>query len=100
MPPPSPACTFTQALRHQTRHDALQVLEVLPPTVDTELASGYGASKIKPEAVGTAVAKALTKGTTELRLGQVKFLYPMSRLAPNAVFSMMNKMADKEGVTK
>jgi len=46
------------------------------------------------------VAKALTKGTTELRLGQVKFLYPMSRLAPNAVFSMMNKMADKEGVTK
>jgi uncharacterized oxidoreductase len=91
---------FTQALRHQTRHDALQVLEVLPPTVDTELASGYGASKIKPEAVGTAVAKALTKGTTELRLGQVKFLYPMSRLAPNAVFSMMNKMADKEGVTK
>jgi uncharacterized oxidoreductase len=23
---------FTQALRHQTRHDALQVLEVLPPT--------------------------------------------------------------------
>jgi len=91
---------FTQALRHQTRHDALQVLEVLPPTVDTELASGYGGSKIKPEAVGTAGAKALTKGTAELRLGRVKFLYPMSRLAPNAIFSMMNKVAGKVGVTK
>jgi uncharacterized oxidoreductase len=91
---------FTQALRHQTRRDALQVVEVLPPTVDTELSSGYGGPKIKPEAVGTAVVKALTKGTPELRLGQVKFLYPMSRLAPNGIFSMMNKMADKGAFAK
>jgi uncharacterized oxidoreductase len=85
---------FSQALRHQTRRDALHVLEVLPPTVDTELTSDYGGSKIKPETVGTAVVKALTNGTTELRVGQAKFLYAMSRIAPNTIFALMNKVAD------
>jgi len=85
---------FSQALRHQTRGDVLHVLEVLPPTVDTELTSEYGGSKIQPEKVGSAVAKALAKNTTELRIGQTKFLYAMSRIAPNAIFTMMNKAAD------
>lgn len=88
---------FSQALRHQTRRDALHVLEVLPPTVDTELTSGYGGSKIKPDAVGAAVVKALTKGTTELRVGQAKFLYAMARVAPNTIFTLMNRVADKDG---
>lgn len=85
---------FSQALRHQTRRDGLHVLEVLPPTVDTELTSSYGGSKIQPETVGSAVVKALINGTTELRIGQAKFLYAMSRIAPNAIFTLMNKTAD------
>lgn len=85
---------FSQALRHQTRRDGLHVLEVLPPTVDTELTSKYGGSKLTPEKVGAAVAKALANNTTELRIGQTKFLYAMSRIAPNAIFTMMNKAAD------
>lgn len=85
---------FSQALRHQTRGDTLHLLEVLPPTVDTELTSKYGGSKIKPDKVGSAVVKALTNDTTELRIGQTKFLYAMSRIAPNAIFTMMNKAAD------
>lgn len=87
---------FSQALRHQTRRDFLHVLEVLPPTVETELTSGYSGSKIKPDAVGAAVVKALAKGTTELRIGQAKFLYAVARMAPNTIFTLMNKVADKD----
>lgn len=85
---------FSQSLRHQTRSNTLHVLEVLPPSVDTDLTSRYGGSKIQPEKVGSAVAKALANDTTELRIGQTRFLYAMSRIAPNAIFTMMNKAAD------
>ncbi|MEM6107014.1 SDR family NAD(P)-dependent oxidoreductase [Mycobacterium sp. 050272] len=87
---------FTQALRQQTKKDRLQVLEVLPPTVDTELTRGYGGPKITPAAVGKAVVRGLTTGRTELRIGQVKFLYPMSRLMPNGTFSIMNRFVTQE----
>lgn len=42
---------FTRSLRRQTRHDSIDVLEVFPPLVDTELTSGYGGPKIGAEAV-------------------------------------------------
>ncbi|WP_102418784.1 SDR family NAD(P)-dependent oxidoreductase [Mycobacterium sp. 4858] len=87
---------FTQALRHQTRHTPLQVLEVLPPTVDTELTHGYGGPKIAPVVVGRAVVRALITGRTELRIGQAKLLYPMSRLMPNGTFPMMNRFVTQE----
>ncbi|WP_165796426.1 SDR family NAD(P)-dependent oxidoreductase [Mycobacterium ahvazicum] len=87
---------FTQALRQQTRKGRLQVMEVLPPTVDTELTRGYGGPKIAPAAVGKAVVRGLTTGRTELRIGQVKFLYPMSRLMPNGTFSIMNRFVTQE----
>ncbi|WP_216898053.1 SDR family oxidoreductase [Nocardia alni] len=87
---------FSQTLRHQTRREALHVLEVLPPTVDTELTGDYGGSKIKPDAVGSAVVTALINGTTELRVGQAKFLYAMARMAPNTLFTLMNKVADND----
>jgi len=85
---------FSQALRQQTRGDVLHVLEVLPPTVDTDLTSKYSGTKLQPEKVGSAVAKALANDTTELRIGQTKFIYAMSRIAPDAIFTMMNKAAD------
>ena len=86
---------FTRSLRWQTRSSQLQVLEVMPPTVDTELTKHAKVPKIPPEVVARAVVKALKQGTTELRVGQAKALYFMSRLAPQAIFNMMNKMADK-----
>jgi uncharacterized oxidoreductase len=86
---------FTRSLRRQTRRDSIQVLEVFPPIVDTELTKDYGGPKIEPEAVGTAVVKALAHGRNELRIGRAKFLYSMSRIAPNGIFSMINRAAEK-----
>ena len=86
---------FTRSLRRQTRRDSIQVLEVFPPIVDTELTRDYGGPKIGPEAVGTAVVKALVHSRNELRIGRAKFLYSMSRIVPNGIFSMINRAAEK-----
>lgn len=89
---------FTRALRRQTRGDAIHVLEVFPPIVDTELTRGYGGPKIGPEAVGTAAVKALVHSRNELRIGRAKFLYSMSRIVPNGIFSMINRATEKRAL--
>ena len=86
---------FTRSLRWQTRASRLQVLEVMPPTVDTNLTKHYDGPKIKPEVVAKAVVKALQNGTKELRVGQAKALYFMSRLAPGAIFKILNNAVEK-----
>ena len=91
---------FTRSLRWQTRTSRLQVLEVIPPTVDTELTKHYDGPKIKPEVVAKAVIKALQNETKELRVGQAKALYFMSRLAPGALFKMLNNAAEKGRTAK
>jgi len=87
---------FTQSLRWQTRLSEIQVLEVMPPAVDTPMTKDANISKVQPEVVAAAIVKALKNGTREIRVGQSKALYFMSRLAPEAIFKMMNKMAEKE----
>ncbi|HWF68618.1 MAG TPA: SDR family NAD(P)-dependent oxidoreductase [Mycobacterium sp.] len=89
---------FTRSLRRQTRRDSIHVLEVFPPIVDTELTRGYGGPKIGPEAVGTAVVKPLASSRNELRVGRAKFLYSMSRIAPNGIFSIINRATEKRAL--
>jgi uncharacterized oxidoreductase len=89
---------FTRSLRRQTRADSIHVLEVFPPLVDTELTRDYGGPKIGPEAVGTAVVRALVHRRSELRIGRAKFLYVMSRIVPEGIFSMINGAVEKRAL--
>ena len=86
---------FTQALRWQAKDSNLQILEILPPSVATELTRGYGGPKIQPSEVANGLIKALQNNSTELRLGQANALYLMSRLAPQASFKMINQTIEK-----
>jgi uncharacterized oxidoreductase len=86
---------FTRSLRRQTRSDRIHVLEVFPPLVETELTKDYGGPKIGPEPVGKAVVKALTTGKSEVRVGRAKFLYAMSRIVPNGIYSTINRTVEK-----
>lgn len=89
---------FTRSLRRQTRRDSIHVLEVFPPIVDTELTKDYGGPKITAEAVGAAVLRALMRNRDELRIGRAKFLYSMSRIVPNGIFSMINRATEKRAL--
>lgn len=87
---------FNQSLRRQTRDSGLLVLDVLPPTVDSDLTKGYEGPKAKPETVADAIVAALTAGQSgDVRVGQSKALYAMSRIAPAFLSRMLNNAIDK-----
>lgn len=86
---------FTRSLRWQVRASGLKVLELLPPAVETQLTRRYDGPKIKPAKVAQALVEALVDGTDEVRPGQAKALYAMSRIAPDFIFKTLNKLADK-----
>lgn len=85
----------TQALRWQTRTSRLQVLEVRPPTVDTDLVASYDGPKVHPDVVARAVVKALRSGTSELAVGQAKALRILVRIAPATAYRLMNTTVEK-----
>ena len=85
---------FTQSLRHQTKGSSVRVFEVLPPLVDTDLVKHVKGAKAKPETVARALVERLQADATELRVGQVKALYFMSRLAPKMASNLINKGQD------
>lgn len=86
---------FTRSLRWQVRASGVRVVELMPPAVDTELTRRYAGSKIRPDKVAQALLGALRDGTDEVRPGQTKALYAMSRVAPDFIFRTLNKLADK-----
>lgn len=90
---------FTQAARYQLRDTDVKVVEVLPPTVDTNLNKDLdleaAGGAISPEEAAEAILKGLADDTTEIRIGQVKWLYLGSRIAPGFVNRKLNEQVDK-----
>lgn len=86
---------FTRSLRWQTRSSRLQVIDLLPPAVRTDLTARYDGPKIGSDKVADALLDALRTGRTEVRPGQSKALYAMSRIAPGFIFRALNKQADR-----
>ena len=83
--------SFTQSLRHQLRGTSVEVFEVMPPLVDTEMVKEINIKRISPERLAADVLKGLHSGRYEIRTGQAKSLYLMSRVAPGFIFSALNK---------
>ncbi|MBO0879400.1 MAG: SDR family NAD(P)-dependent oxidoreductase [Mycobacterium sp.] len=46
------------------------------------------------------VALALVNGKNELRIGQAKFLYPLSRVVPNRIYAIMNGAFETRALVK
>ncbi|PYE29798.1 putative oxidoreductase [Rhizobium sp. PP-F2F-G38] len=86
---------FTRSLRWQTRSTTLKVIELMPPTVDTALTRRLDSPKINPARIATALIDGIQKGTDEIRPGQTKALYALSRLAPDFIYRTLNKVGDK-----
>jgi uncharacterized oxidoreductase len=86
---------FTRSLRWQTRLSRLKVIDLLPPAVATELTARYDGPKIGPDKVAADLLEGLRTGRDEIRPGQTKALYALSRIAPGFIFRALNKQADK-----
>ena len=87
--------SFTMALRYQLRRSKVQVLEVAPPAVESELGKTPGMPsadypKISLQAFVDQTMKALESGNTEMPIGQSKMLRLMSRISPSFAFGILN----------
>jgi uncharacterized oxidoreductase len=82
---------FALSLRHQLRKTNIRVVEVLPPTVDTDFNKGIQAPKMAPAAFAKAFLQQLERGKTNINIGQSKALSVFSRLMPGPAFKMLNR---------
>jgi uncharacterized oxidoreductase len=90
--------SYTQSLRFQLEETGVEVIELMPPAVKTdmttELAEGGGTVISTDELVKQSFA-ALKTGGLEIRPGQSKQLALMRRLAPNFINRQLWKASKK-----
>lgn len=74
--------SFARSTRAGLAGSHIRVFEVLPPAVDTDLASEVAGRKITPSAVVDAIVSGLARNRSQIAIGQVRALVPLVRLAP------------------
>lgn len=80
--------SYTQSLRFQLEQSSVEVIELMPPAVKTELADGFAEAGIKTMPTAELVERtftALKAGKSEIRPGQANLLAAMRRIAPNFI---------------
>src|SRR5205814_823045 len=91
--------SYTQSLRFQLEETGIEVIELMPPTVKTDLAADIAEGDLFPlmtpdELVKQAFAS-LKRGALEIRPGQSKLLAWMRRLAPDFINRQLWKASKK-----
>ena len=76
---PDPAYT---ALRAQLAGEPIQVIEALPPVVDTQMTADRDMSKMPPQECARQIIAALEQGRDEANVGMVKLLRAVYSLSP------------------
>jgi len=86
--------SYSITLRQQLHDHGVEVIELMPPAVKTELAPIPAEANVKVITTDELVAmtiKALEKGTLEIRPGQANGLRFMSKWAPNFINGQLAK---------
>ncbi len=84
---------YTQVLRHQLKRSHIKVIEAMFPAVDTPWHKGNAPKIAIPvdKAVDEMIA-GLKQDKEEIRIGKVKLIYWMSRIAPGFAFKKLNSL--------
>jgi uncharacterized oxidoreductase len=69
----------------------LNILELIPPTVDTEVTKNFDGQKVSTETVIKALIKGLKSNNFIIRVTIVKMLYFINRFSPSVAYKMLNK---------
>lgn len=80
---------FTKALRYQLRD--VQVMEVIPPLVDTPMTEGRGSGKFSPDALVDEFMRGWQANRPEMRIGRAKALLALHRWLPVVAERMMQR---------
>jgi short-subunit dehydrogenase involved in D-alanine esterification of teichoic acids len=91
--------SFSISLRVQLKPQGIEVFEILPPVVDTNMPqklTGKGkvakGKKMSVEKCIEAIIKGLKRNRYELRIGDNRLLYWVSRLMPAFAQNILNKL--------
>lgn len=86
--------SFTISLRRQLRGSSVQIVEIIPPVVETDLHRGQTRKPPNAMTLDAFVKSAmagLDSGRDEIRVGLAKVLAVMSRVAPGLFLNIVNK---------
>jgi short-subunit dehydrogenase involved in D-alanine esterification of teichoic acids len=81
---------FSMSLRRQLKSTPVRVFEVMPPEVDTEMTAYKDANKMSPDALASAVMRALAKDRYEVRAGVARTLALINRFSPRLAAYMVH----------
>ena len=91
--------SYTQSLRFQLEKTGVEVIELMPPAVKTDLAAdiaeGDGITLMTTDELVKQSFASLKAGALEIRPGQAKQLAFMRRLAPDFINGQLWKMSKK-----
>ena len=91
--------SYTQSLRFQLEETGVEVIEIMPPWVKTEMTAevpeGDGITMITTDELIRQSFASLKAGALEIRPGQSKQLAFLRRLAPNFINRQLWKMSKK-----
>src|SRR3954462_3892420 len=90
--------SYTQSLRFQLQETGVEVIEIMPPAVKTDMTtelSEGGAEVITTDELVRQSFALLKKGVLEIRPGQSKTLARMRRLAPDFINGQLWKASKK-----
>ena len=85
--------SFSQVIRRQLSASPIEIIEILLPVVDTPWHRGNPPKMaISAETAVALSIKELKKGNQEIRIGKVKLLYILARIAPAFAFKKLNAL--------
>ncbi len=84
--------SFSHSLRYQLG-DAIKVITLYPPSVDTPMMAGVRMPTVSVEECNQEVMKRLARGDDEVWIGQARYLPILARLMPKRVINIVNKAA-------
>lgn len=83
---------FAEGLRRQLVAQGTHVLELLPPTVDTQMNAKLDRKKMAPADVAEATVKALAQRRPMVLPGDTRLLPTLLRFAPKTIENMIAKL--------
>lgn len=81
--------SFTMSIRAQLKGSNINVIEALPPLVETAMTSHRAGAKMTPVECARQIVEGIARGKTQINVGQVKLLSFIFGLSPRLARSVM-----------